>query len=74
MIVDIRGKTWENILLGFAIVEKLIERFFALIFKFLDFLTLKSFEDTVPFTVSDINTIKHKTLRWCLSLLITIWD
>jgi hypothetical protein len=40
IIINVRGKTWENILLSFAVVEKLIERFFALIFKFLDFLSL----------------------------------
>ena len=72
MLIYIRGKTRENVLLGLSVISKLIKRFLAFIFKFLNLLLLKSLQDAVPFTVSDINTFEHKTLRGRLSLLVPL--
>ena len=72
VLIYIRGKTRENVLLSLSVISKLIKRFLAFIFKFLNLLLLKSFQDAVPFTVSDINTIEDETLRGCLSLLVAL--
>ena len=62
VLIYIRGKTRENVLLGLSVINKLIKRFLSFIFKFLDLLLLESLQDAVPFTVSDINTIEDQTL------------
>lgn len=62
VLIYIRGKTGENVLLGLSVINKLVKRFLSFIFKFLDLLLLESLQDAVPFTVSDINTIEDETL------------
>ena len=72
MLINIRGKTRENVLLGLSVINKLIKRFLSFIFKFLDLLLLETLQDAVPFTVSNIYNIEDETLGGRLSLLVAL--
>ena len=72
MLINIRGKTRENVLLGLSVINKLIKRFLSFIFKFLDLLLLETLQDAVPFTVSNIYNIEDETLGGHLSLLVAL--